>query len=883
MMMKMVRQAVGRTALTLAFLGAAAWGDTRTWTGSGDMDWSQPDSTSWDATYNSGDDVIFGNTGIGAITIIGSVTPGNLLFNHTSDTYTFSYGMGGSLSAGGSFTNIGGGTVQFGNLANAGPFGGPWAGGTYVANGSHLALTRPTTIGGVGQPVVLNNGTLTVGADNSATYWVQNPIQIGAGGGTIRAVFTGNTTLFRFTNEISGSGVLTLISAGGNANYANAGLAIGGIQTAFVGVARITSSLLPGPHTIRPTVTYFTTNQSLFPSAAEIRVGSGGILGVEFAITDSEMAKVVPSWGAGLAARGPYGTLVNLTEPTRYVREGGILVLENFSWMANGYGDTSPMSLTNNQVNIVGRGAANTPVLEQTGPLSVVGGTVIRLNRRNTSNSRVVLNPSEFRTPSPGSSLLIEVSASGEFGENASQSTIAIQTGGARPAVTNGMLPPSIQFYEGANAAGHFVTYGTTDPNKMVQVSYTSTDINSAGPTDIVHIVGGAQTSTSSRTVHALRMSNNLTLDPGVTLTLGSGGLIMWNTSITGSGDLDFGSTPGYIGVYNAAAQATISTRILAQAGLTILGVSQTLNVNYSGNQFFGGITINGSAVRFAGTASRTNDITVNDYGTLIVGGTANAVDRIGGLRGNGRVSAWLAGGGGPSTGTLVITASAGTNYVFNGLLQNGASGRYMGLIQDGPGTQILGSNSLALYTGYTSVSNGTLQIDGSLAGSPQVRVYSGATLKGSGFIGGAVILYGGTLAPGSSPGTLTVTGDVTFSSSATFDVELLGPLAGHYDKLLMVGSSLDLGGATLSVSAPNLLPLNTVFPIIQGWSSINSTFASLPEGATFSAGSNQFQINYGTLSGYGDAVTLMVVPEPGTYGLLTAALVAIWLRRRMR
>jgi autotransporter-associated beta strand protein len=206
-----------------------------------------------------------------------------------------------------------------------------------------------------------------------------------------------------------------------------------------------------------------------------------------------------------------------------------------------------------------------------------------------------------------------------------------------------------------------------------------------------------------------------------------------------------------------------------------------------------------------------------------------------------------------------------------------------MGLIQDGPGTQILGSNSLALYTGYTSVSNGTLQIDGSLAGSPQVRVYSGATLKGSGFIGGAVILYGGTLAPGSSPGTLTVTGNVTFSSSATFDVELLGPLAGHYDKLLMVGSSLDLGGATLSVSAPNLLPLNTVFPIIQGWSSINSTFASLPEGATFSAGSNQFQINYGTLSGYGDAVTLMVVPEPGTYGLLTAALVAIWLRRRMR
>ncbi len=885
--MKIVRRTQRLTVWGLALIGTFAWADTRTWTGSGDMEWTQPDTTSWDATYQSGDDVIFGNTGVGTISIVGSVTPGNLLFNHSSGTYVFSYGTGGSLAAGGGLTNLGGGIVQFGNLANAGPFGGPWAGETYVAGGSHLALTRPTTIGGANQLVVLDDGTLSIGADNTTTYWIQNPLQIGAGGGTVRAVFSSNQTFFRLTNVISGAGPLTLISAGGSANYGSAGLAIGGAQTAFVGSVSVVASppFLPGPHTVRPTVTYFTTNLSLFPNATQIGVGRGGILGVEFAITESEMAKVVPSWGAGLAARGPWGTLANLTEPTRYLREAGILVLDNFSDVADRYGNTSPMALTNNQVNIVGRNAASTPVVEQTGPLSVVGGAVVRLNRRNASNSGVVLNPSEFATPAPGSSLLIEVSASGEFGETASQSTIAIQTGGSRPAVTNGMLPPSIQFYEGGNVLGHFVAYGATDTNRMVQATYTSTDINAAGPSDIVNIGASAQTLTSTKTVHAVRMGQHLTLNSGVTLTLGSGGLIMANVTLGGGGDLDFGSTPGYIGVYNAAAQATISARILAQSGLTILGVSQTLTLNNAGNQISGGITINGGAVRFATTASQGNDITVNAYGTLIVGPAGNGVDKIGGLRGIGRVSGWLAGAGGPSTGTLVITASAGTNYVFDGLLQNGSSGRYMGLIKDGPGIQTFGSNSLALYTGYTVVTNngGTLQIDGSLAGSPEVRVYSGGTLQGTGFIGGNIVMYGGTLAPGASPGTLTVTGSVTFSSSSTFEVELLGPLAGQYDKLFMVGSSLNLGGATLSVSAPNLLPFNTVFPIIQGWSSINSTFGGLSDGATFTVGPNEFQINYGTLTGYDDAVTLTVIPEPGTYGMLMAALLAMWLRRRTR
>jgi autotransporter-associated beta strand protein len=227
------------------------------------------------------------------------------------------------------------------------------------------------------------------------------------------------------------------------------------------------------------------------------------------------------------------------------------------------------------------------------------------------------------------------------------------------------------------------------------------------------------------------------------------------------------------------------------------------------------------------------------------------------------------------------------------------------GIVKGGPGTMEWSANNT--FSGDTSISAGTLRLigNGSLGFSSIIQVNQGAvldvtgrndqaltltsgqTLKGSGLILGSVILQSGaTLQPGSSPGVLTVTGDVTFNSGSTFEVEILGPLSGQYDQLLM-GSSyeLTLGGATLSVSAPNPLSVGTVFPIISGWGSIDSTtFDGLPDGANFTVGANQFQINYGTLPGYSDDVTLTVVPEPGTLAMMALALaIGTVLRRRVR
>jgi len=227
-----------------------------------------------------------------------------------------------------------------------------------------------------------------------------------------------------------------------------------------------------------------------------------------------------------------------------------------------------------------------------------------------------------------------------------------------------------------------------------------------------------------------------------------------------------------------------------------------------------------------------------------------------------------------------------------------------LSILKDGPATlTLLASNS---FSGLARVMSGTLALSGTgsirnahtiqidagatLSVTPRVdqtlSLASGQTLKGHGTLQGGLIAESGSFVkPGTSPGTLTVTGDVTFDSGSTFEVELLGTLLGEWDQLLMTGVyELTPGGATLSVIAPNPLTLGFVFPIVENWGTIDSSvFSGLPDGATFTAGANQFQINYGTLPGYADDVTLTVVPEPSTLGLFGMVVVAVLLRHRRR
>jgi autotransporter-associated beta strand protein len=97
-----------------------------------------------------------------------------------------------------------------------------------------------------------------------------------------------------------------------------------------------------------------------------------------------------------------------------------------------------------------------------------------------------------------------------------------------------------------------------------------------------------------------------------------------------------------------------------------------------------------------------------------------------------------------------------------------------------GTGTVTLGGNNT--YTGTTTVSNGTLIVNGNISTSSLTTVASGGTLGGSGTVGTTTILSGGAFAPGTSPGTMTFTGDLGLNLGSAADFEINAFTSGNFD-----------------------------------------------------------------------------------------------------
>ena len=66
----------------------------------------------------------------------------------------------------------------------------------------------------------------------------------------------------------------------------------------------------------------------------------------------------------------------------------------------------------------------------------------------------------------------------------------------------------------------------------------------------------------------------------------------------------------------------------------------------------------------------------------------------------------------------------------------------------------------------------GQLVVNGALASTATVQ--SGARIGGSGRVGGLILDSGSTLAPGNSPGTLSVSGNATWNSAANYNWQVL-------------------------------------------------------------------------------------------------------------
>jgi T5SS/PEP-CTERM-associated repeat protein len=100
-------------------------------------------------------------------------------------------------------------------------------------------------------------------------------------------------------------------------------------------------------------------------------------------------------------------------------------------------------------------------------------------------------------------------------------------------------------------------------------------------------------------------------------------------------------------------------------------------------------------------------------------------------------------------------------------------------------------SGSQIDLTGGGLVEVGTV---GSPASPNMIKVGSGGLLSGNGQILGNVLVDGGSFAPGASPGTFSIAGNVTQLAAGVLDLEIAGPASTQYDQLNVTGD-LSLAG----------------------------------------------------------------------------------------
>ena len=310
----------------------------------------------------------------------------------------------------------------------------------------------------------------------------------------------------------------------------------------------------------------------------------------------------------------------------------------------------------------------------------------------------------------------------------------------------------------------------------------------------------------------------------GQTLSILSGG------TLAGTVDLGAGDD-----VFHLAAGGQLVGTVLGGAGNDLVAIDLTADLSLRGDQLqqfenlqvtgTGALNFTGGAAKFDHLVTSSKDMTVAanaslDVGDLKFDGAANTMTI------NGAFSGALDLGAGDDTLRLTTGGS------FTGSANGGAGSDRLELALGGTdavpialgGAVFSGFETLSLQSGVVSVagnygfdtiqvSNGRLiGLAGSHLAASNITVAQGATFGSAGAVTGNIAVAG-TLSPGASPGTMTVTGNVALTSGSTALFEFTPTVS---DKLLVSGSVTIAQGSTLKVTgAASLTPGRTLDMIV--------------------------------------------------------------------
>jgi fibronectin-binding autotransporter adhesin len=237
-----------------------------------------------------------------------------------------------------------------------------------------------------------------------------------------------------------------------------------------------------------------------------------------------------------------------------------------------------------------------------------------------------------------------------------------------------------------------------------------------------------------------------------------------------------------------------------------------------------------GTTSTLSGPISGVGSLTNAGAGTLILTGTNS-------YSGGTTITAGtLQIGDGGTSGSIAGNVTNNAALVFNrsdSVTFGGSIGGTGSLTQNGSGSlSLTGRNT---YAGNTNVNAGKLLVDGSL-GAGSVNAASGATLGGTGTIGGPVTIQnGGILAPGDSPGTLTM-GPLTLNSGSISNYQLGAPnvIGSGVNDLVNVNGNLTLAGTLNVANAGGFAP--GIYRLFNYTGSLNDdglTLNTVPSGYT--------------------------------------------------
>ena len=301
----------------------------------------------------------------------------------------------------------------------------------------------------------------------------------------------------------------------------------------------------------------------------------------------------------------------------------------------------------------------------------------------------------------------------------------------------------------------------------------------------------------------AQRGAGTLTLSGGN--SYGGGTIITTGTlSVASNGNLGNGAGPLFIDngtLRNTAAFATDRAILITAGGGTFsTGADLLANGTITG----GGALIKQGAAML--TLTRDNEYT---GGTVIDAGTL----QIGNGGATGRIL-----GNVIDNGVLAFNRSDALD--FGGTISGAGH-----IEQRGEGILTLTGNSTA-FAGETFVIDGTLAVNGVLGGT--LEILAGARLEGTGTVGSTTIASGGTLAPGSPDGRLSVAGDMVFDPGSIYEVK--SNPAGLVT-LAQATGAITIGGGTVNVvTVPGNFRNGARYTILTAGGGRSGQFAGLTE-----------------------------------------------------